>query len=155
MNSKKGKKVHLEIILFFEISIYCLLAPNRETCMDDTWISSIVGLSGSVKLFSVKLFLLAPLWWGILCYILLRLANPYLKEHGVKLQINNRIYKALIKIFTIAFLIALIYWSCGFTLYVVFPPMPFLVGYYIMNHRIILGISWCIEAILIYVSFET
>ena len=43
----------------------------------------------------------------------------------------------------------------GFTLYVVFPPMPFLVGYYIMNHRIILGISWCIEAILIYVSFET
>lgn len=72
-----------------------------------------------------------------------------------KLQINNRIYKALIKIFTIAFLIALIYWSCGFTLYVVFPPMPFLVGYYIMNHRIILGISWCIEAILIYVSFET
>ena len=53
------------------------------------------------------------------------------------------------------FLIALIYWSCGFTLYVVFPPMPFLVGYYIMNHRIILGISWCIEAILIYVSFET
>ena len=23
-----------------------------------------------------------------------------------------------------------------------------------MNHRIILGISWCIEAILIYVSFE-
>ena len=60
-----------------------------------------------------------------------------------------------LKIFTIAFLIALIYWSCGFTLYVVFPPMPFLVGYYIMNHRIILGISWCIEAILIYVSFET
>ena len=105
MNSKKGKKVHLEIILFFNISIYCLLAPNRETCMDDTWISSIVGLSGSVKLFSVKLFLLAPLWWGILCYILLRLANPYLKEHGVKLQINNRIYKVLIKIFTIAFLI--------------------------------------------------
>ena len=85
MNSKKGKKVHLEIILFFIVSIYCLLAPNRETCMDDTWISSIVGLSGSVKLFSVKLFLLAPLWWGILCYILLRLANPYLKEHGVKL----------------------------------------------------------------------
>lgn len=144
-----------KILLFFIVSIYCLLAPNRETCMDDTWISSIVGLSGSVKLFSVKLFLLAPLWWGILCYILLRLANPYLKEHGVKLQINNRIYKALIKIFTIAFLIALIYWSCGFTLYVVFPPMPFLVGYYIMNHRIILGISWCIEAILIYVSFET
>ena len=93
MNSKKGKKVHLEIILFFIVSIYCLLAPNRETCMDDTWISSIVGLSGSVKLFSVRLFLLAPLWWGILCYILLRLANPYLKEHGVKLQINNRIYK--------------------------------------------------------------
>ena len=107
MNSKKGKKVHLEIILFFIVSIYCLLAPNRETCMDDTWISSIVGLSGSVKLFSVKLFLLAPLWWGILCYILLRLANPYLKEHGVKLQINNRIYKALIKIFTIAFLIGI------------------------------------------------
>ena len=50
---------------------------------------------------------------------------------------------------------ALIYWSYGFTLYVVFQPMPFLVGYYIMNHRIILGISWCIEAILIYVSFET
>ena len=50
MNSKKGKKVHLEIILFFIVSIYCLLAPNRETCMDDTWISSIVGLSGSVKL---------------------------------------------------------------------------------------------------------
>jgi len=110
--------------------------------LDDTWISSIVGLSGSVKLFSVKLFLLAPLWWGILCYVLLRLANPYLKEHGVKLlQINNRKYKALIKIFTIVFLIALIYWSYGFTLYVVFQPMPFLVGYYIMNHRIILGIS--------------
>ena len=52
MNSKKGKKVHLEIILFFIVSIYCLLAPNRETCMDDTWISSIVGLSGSVKLSS-------------------------------------------------------------------------------------------------------
>ena len=103
-----------------------------------------------------KIILLAPLWWGILCYVLLRLANPYLKEHGVKLlQINNRKYKALIKIFTIVFLIALIYWSYGFTLYVVFQPMPFLVGYYIMNHRIILGISWCIEAILIYVSFET
>ena len=133
------------------------LAPQGSTSpLDDTWISSIVGLSGSVKLFSVKLFLLAPLWWGILCYVLLRLANPYLKEHGVKLlQINNRKYKALIKIFTIVFLIALIYWSYGFTLYVVFPPMPFLVGYYIMNHRIILGISWCIEAILIYVSFET
>lgn len=82
---------------------------------------------------------------------MLRLANPYLKEHGVKLQINNRIYKALIKIFTIAFLIALIYWSCGFTLYVVFPPMPFLVGYYIMNPRIILGISWCIEAIHLFI----
>ena len=133
------------------------LAPQGSTSpLDDTWISSIVGLSGSVKLFSVKLFLLAPLWWGILCYILLRLANPYLKEHGVKLlQINNRKYKALIKIFTIVFLIALIYWSYGFTLYVVFQPMPFLVGYYIMNHRIILEISWCIEAILIYVSFET
>ena len=119
------------------------LAPQGSTSpLYDTWISSIVGLSGSVKLFSVKLFLLAPLWWGILCYVLLRLANPYLKEHGVKLlQINNRKYKALIKIFTIVFLIALIYWSCGFTLYVVFPPMPFLVGYYIMNHRIILGIS--------------
>ena len=77
------------------------LAPQGSTSpLDDTWISSIVGLSGSVKLFSVKLFLLAPLWWGILCYVLLRLANPYLKEHGVKLlQINNRKYKALIKIF--------------------------------------------------------
>ena len=41
MNSKKGKKLHLEIILFFIVSIYCLLAPNRETCMDDTWISSL------------------------------------------------------------------------------------------------------------------
>lgn len=64
MNSKKGKKVHLEIILFFIVSIYCLLAPNRETCMDDTWISSIVGLSGSVKLFSVKLFLLGTIMVG-------------------------------------------------------------------------------------------
>ena len=94
---EKGQKSTSGNNFIFIVSIYCLLAPNRETCMDDTWISSIVGLSGSVKLFSVKLFLLAPLWWGILCYILLRLANPYLKEHGVKLQINNRIYKALIK----------------------------------------------------------
>ena len=126
MNSKKGKKVHLEIILFFIVSIYCLLAPNRETCMDDTWISSIVGLSGSVKLFSVKLFLLAPLWWGILCYILLRLANPYLKEHGVKLQINNRIYKVLIKIIyncifnCINILVMRIYLVCSVSAYAVF-----------------------------------
>ena len=114
MNSKKGKKVHLEIILFFIVSIYCLLAPNRETCMDDTWISSIVGLSGSVKLFSVKLFLLAPLWWGILCYILLRLANPYLKEHGLKLNIYNCIFNC------INILVMRIYLVCSVSAYAVF-----------------------------------
>ena len=61
---KGQKELHLEIILFFIVSIYCLLAPNRETCMDDTWISSIVGLSGSVKLFSGKIIFAGTIMVG-------------------------------------------------------------------------------------------
>ena len=155
MNWKKGKKVHTEIILLVLVSIYCVLAPNRDNCTDsNTWISDIIGWVGSLRLFTAKVYFFAPLWWGILCYILLKCIRPYLKEHGIKLLIDNKVCKVLIRIITIVFLMALAYMTCGFILYVVLPPMPFLVGYYIMNHPIILGICWCIEAVLIYLSFE-
>lgn len=40
----------------------------------------------------------------------------------------------------------------GVVMLIVLPPMPLRLGYYIMNHRIVLCISWCVVAITGYLS---
>lgn len=48
--------------------------------------------------------------------------------------------------------LALACWTVGFVYMVVFPPMSFGLGYYVMNHRLILNFFWVAVAILFQLS---
>lgn len=147
---KKKNRLLPEIIILVIVSICCLLLPNQHNYLSDGWITDITGISSTI-LLTVKIFLMEPLFWGILCFFLLRCENIRLIHHEIPPQTGKKLC-IIMRVVAIVLAIVLLYWTWGFIWLTVFPPMPFRLGYYIMNHRIILGISWCVVAIIGYLS---
>ena len=149
---KIKNKLLPEIIILIIVSICCLLLPNQNNYLADGWIANITGTNSSI-LLTIKLFLMEPLFWGVLCFFLLRCKNMRLIPHEIQPQITKKLY-IIMRAVAIVLTIVLLYYTWGFIWLTVLPPMPFRLGYYIMNHRIILGISWCVISIIGYLSLK-
>ena len=150
---KKKLQVLPDIIILALISICYLIFPTQENCVHDGWLTSLTGIN-SIGLLWIKNFLIEPLWWGIFCFSILRCANIWLENRGIQIQVKKKT-RVIMGVVAIVFKIALVYWTGGylFTLSPL-PPMPFKLGFYIMNHRVVLGIGWCVAAVAWHFSLK-
>lgn len=146
------KRLLIELICLITVSILCLLLPNQNNYLDGSWITHITGISSTI-LLSIKIFLMKPLFWGILCFFLLRYEDVRFLHYEIQPQIDGKLC-IVMRIVTIVLTAVLLYWTWGFVRFIVLPPMPLRLGYYIMNHRIVLCISWCVVAITGYLSLK-
>lgn len=144
------KRLLPEMICLITVSILCLLLPNQNNYLNGSWITHITGISSTI-LLSIKIFLMEPLFWGILCFFLLRCEGIWLMHHEIQPQIGGKLC-IVMRIAAIVLTTVLLYWTWGVVMLIVLPPMPLRLGYYIMNHRIVLCISWCVFAITGYLS---
>lgn len=151
----KKKKVWVspELIILIIVSILCLFLPSdTDSGIDGTWLTKIMGIKNPMMMLYVRLYFALPFWWGAMSFFLLRsgivkvdfLTRPLTRKKCI-----------VIRVITVVLLLALIYWTYGFTYHLAaIPPMPWWVGIYIMKHRYILGIGWCITAVLGYLSLR-
>ena len=148
----KKKKISPELIILIIVSILCLFLPSdTDSALDGTWLTKITG-TNHMKMIFVRLYFAVPFWWGAMSFFLLR-------SGIIKLDFLTRLLTRkkciAIRVITVVLLLAMIYWTYGFTYHLAaIPPMPWWVGIYIMTHRYILGIGWCIAAVLGYLSLR-
>lgn len=101
----------------------------------------------SLFLFSsIRQFAVIPLAWGICLFFVLGWMDWRAgKAMLVALKGRARLAAQVVCLILAA---ALVYWTSGFALLTVWPPLPFGVGLAVMNHPEILSLLWCILALL-------
>ena len=145
------KKLSPELIILILLSMLCILLPSdANTSMDSNWLANVTGLN-FFWMFYFRLYLVKPLWWGVLSFFLLR--SGILRLDFLTQLLTKKVC-IVIRVMTIVLLLALIYLTVGFVFYFApLPPVPFKIGLYIMNHHQVLEIGWFLAAILVYLSF--
>ena len=145
------KKLSPELIILILLSILCIMLPSdATTSMDSNWLANVTGLN-FFWMFYIRLYLVKPLWWGVLGFFLLRIG--ILRLDFLTPLLTKKVC-IVIRVITIILLLALIYLTVGFVFYLApLPPVPFKIGLYIMNHHQVLEIGWFLAAILVYLSF--
>ena len=148
----KRRKLSPEIIILILLSMLCIMLPSdATTSMDSNWLANVTGLN-FFWMFYIRLYLVKPLWWGVLGFFLLRIG--ILRLDFLTPLLTKKVC-IVIRVITIVLLLALIYLTVGFVFYLApLPPVPFKIGFYIMNHHQVLEISWFLAAILGYFSFR-
>jgi len=143
--------VVFRIVIFAVIVLAYLLFPNRDDFVDSSyWMIKVFGHT-PFMLLSIRLFLLGPLFWGMLVFVLTGCLDKWLIKHGLIVQWSKKRCRILLVIAAVLIL-PLAYWTYGFMYMAVLPPMPFEIGYYVMNHRSILSVCWVTVAILLQLS---
>lgn len=147
----KRRKLSPEIIILILLSMLCILLPSdANTSMDSNWLANVTGLN-FFWMFYIRLYLVKPLWWGVLSFFLLR--SGILRLDFLTQLLTKKVC-IVIRVMTIVLLLVLIYLTVGFVFYFApLPPVPFKIGLYIMNHHQVLEIGWFLAAILVYLSF--
>ena len=146
------KKLSPELIILILLSMLCIMLPSdATTSMDSNWLANVTGLN-FFWMFYIRLYLVKPLWWGVLGFFLLRIG--ILRLDFLTPLLTKKVC-IVIRVITIVLLLALIYLTVGFVFYLApLPPVPFKIGFYIMNHQQVLEICWFLAAILGYLSFR-
>ena len=146
------KKLSPELIILILLSMLCIMLPSdATTSMDSNWLANVTGLN-FFWMFYIRLYLVKPLWWGVLGFFLLRIG--ILRLDFLTPLLTKKVC-IVIRVITIVLLLALIYLTVGFVFYLApLPPVPFKIGFYIMNHHQVLEIGWFLAAILGYFSFR-
>ena len=146
------KKLSPELIILILLSMLCIMLPSdATTSMDSNWLANVTGLN-FFWMFYIRLYLVKPLWWGVLGFFLLRIG--IIRLDFLTPLLTKKVC-IVIRVITIVLLLALIYLTVGFVFYLApLPPVPFKIGFYIMNHHQVLEIGWFLAAILGYFSFR-
>lgn len=105
------KRLLPEMICLITVSILCLLLPNQNNYLNGSWITHITGISSTI-LLSIKIFLMEPLFWGILCFFLLRCEGIWLMHHEIQPQIGGKLC-IVMRIAAIVLTTVLLYWTWG------------------------------------------
>lgn len=101
----------------------------------------------SLFLFSsIRQFAVIPLAWGICLFFVL----GWMDWRAGKLMLLPLRGRAGIVVGAVCLLLglALIYWTSGFIILTVWPPLPFGVGLTVLDHPEILSLLWCLLALL-------
>lgn len=139
------------IVIFAVIALACLLFPTPENYMSSYWMNRFFERPPVVIFVSIRRFVLEPLFWGMFVFVLTGCLDKWLIKHGLIVQWSKKRCRILLVIVAVLIL-PLAYWTYGFMYMAVLPPMPFEIGYYVMNHRSILSVCWVVVAILLQLS---
>ena len=110
------------------------------------WLSGLFPGLSLFLLSSIRQFAAVPLAWGSACFFVLGWVD-WRAGKAMLVALKGRARLA-VRVICLLLAAALIYWTSGFVLLTVWPPMPFGVGLAVMNHPEILGLLWCILALL-------
>lgn len=101
----------------------------------------------SLFLFSsIRQFAVIPLAWGVCLFFVL----GWMDWRAGKFMLLPLRGRAGLAAGAVCLLLglALIYWTSGFVILTVWPPLPFGVGLTVLDHPEILSLLWCILALL-------
>lgn len=148
---KLRSSVVWRIVVFAVIVLAYLLFPNGNNYAHPSfWMNRILG-NTPIIFVSIRLFVLAPLSWCTLVFALTGCLDRWLIKHGLTVQWSEKRCRILFVI-AVVLVLPLAYWTYGFVHYAVLRPLPFEIGYYVMNHRSILSLCWAAVAILLQLS---
>lgn len=139
----------LRIVLFVIAMLLYLLCPS-EPVFSSHWSDNVPCLN-RFALFSLRQMCIGPVCWGAALFLVLGCGNVWLKRRGVFTCIS-RTMRVTFAVLSCLILLAGTYWTWGFIGYSILPPMPFNIGWYIMEHRVVLGIWWSIFAFSLHLS---
>ena len=127
-----------------------LLCPDKNS-FHSHWSNNVSWLN-TLTLFSARQMCFGPACWGAAVFLLLGCGDAWLRQRGVTVRVPGtaRVAAAVLACVLLA---AGAYWTWGFVCCVsVLPPMPFELGYFIMNHPVVLGVWWCACALALHVA---
>lgn len=110
------------------------------------WLSGLFPGLSLFLLSSIRQFAAVPLAWGCVCFFVLGWMD-WRAGKAMLVALKGRARLA-VRVICLLLAAALIYWTSGFVLLTVWPPMPFGMGLAVMNHPGILSLLWCILALL-------
>ena len=121
------KKLSPELIILILLSMLCIMLPSdATTSMDSNWLANVTGLN-FFWMFYIRLYLVKPLWWGVLGFFLLRIG--IIRLDFLTPLLTKKVC-IVIRVITIVLLLALIYLTVGFVFYLApLPPVPFKIGF--------------------------
>lgn len=139
------------IVIFAVIALACLLFPTPENYMSSYWMNRFFERPPVVIFVSIRRFVLEPLSWGTLVFALTGCLDKWLIKHGLIVQWSKKRCRILFVI-AVVLILPLAYLTYGLVYSVVFPPMPFMAGVYVMSHKWIWDFCWVVVAILLQLS---
>ena len=148
--SRKSRIWIRALALVLVVAAYMLCPDPQHPFGEGHWNSSISWINPAF-LGSLRLMLLGPLIWGLSLLLLLACIQLLMEQKGMYIHLHPRM-KVTAGIITGVMLVLGLYWTWGFMAFSVYPPMPFQMGYYIMNHRFILNLWWMLCALLLHVA---
>lgn len=149
------KKIRTEIVfrivIFAVIAVACLLFPTKDNDYSPYFWMNRVFEDHPVIFVTMRRFALEPLTFGTFVFALTGCLDKWLIKQGLIVQWSKKRCRILFVI-AVVLILPLAYWTYGFVYSVVFPPLPFMAGLYVMYHPSILSFCWVTVAILLQLS---
>lgn len=149
-NPKLWPRLCLRGALLAVLLALYLLCPG-QTSFHSHWSNGVSWLNTMTLIFARNICF-GPACWGAAVFLLLGCGDAWLRRKGVAVRVPGAARMAA-AVLACVLLATGAYWTWGFVCRLsALPPMPFELGYFIMNHPMVMGVWWCVCALALHVA---